>query len=446
MALVVTKGLVVTFDDARRLIPNGAVRIDGGRIATVAQASEIEIHDSDTVIDASNGLVFPGFTNAHSHSVEVWARGRVEGMRLEAWLDAVFPPLDRLQPEYLRFAILLTASEMLKSGVTTVIDHFRQTPMREDAIAAAVDAYREVGVNAAIAIMLRDRPANPAMRAPAAELSSLCEGAISAWHAPERGISIMLGPSAPHRCSDALLETVGEISERRGIYIHTHLDENLSQHLAARTCYGRSATHHLGDLGLLGPRLSLAHAVAIDEEDIDLIAESHSSVVHNPISNARLGSGIAPVAELLARKVNVALGTDGAASNDSQNIVEVMKAAALLHGLRRSDDRTALSAFAIAAMATRAGGNITAGNHGCLAPGKRGDLIVVEADDDPFVPLSDVYRQIVYSGPKLRVRHSIIGGRHVVDHGRITTFDEVALRAEVRAAFRHIYGQREDRP
>ena len=223
-------------------------------------------------------------------------------MPLEAWLDAIFPAIDRLPAEFIRVAVLLIAAEMLKTGVTSVVDHFRQTPARLDAVGAAVAAYRESGMNAAIAIMLRDRVIPKGIDLPAARhqfsvqaQAELCREAIRRWHAPADGISIMLGPSAPHRCTDDLLEIVGELGEQCDVNIHTHVDENLSQRLEANAHYGCSTVRHLSDLGLLGPRLSLAHVTWVDEPDMDLLARTGTWVVHNPVSNVRLGSGIAPI-------------------------------------------------------------------------------------------------------------------------------------------------------
>lgn len=445
MAVIVSNGLLVTFDDEARLIEKGAIRLENGIVTAVGPTTEIVVEVGDTVIDAADCLILPGFTNAHSHSPEVWGRGRADGMKLEPWLDLIFSPLDTLPPSALRIAILLTSAEMLKSGVTTVVDHFRQTPMRQDAIEAAVAAYGETGLNAAIAIMLRDRPVcgdaigkNPASYS-VTTLRALAETAIRSWHEPRGRISIMLGPSAPHRCSDDLLESVGELSRRYDVMIHTHIDETVSQRRQADALYGCSTVHHLAEIGLLGPNISIAHAVWIDESDMDLIAESGSWVVHNPISNARLGSGIAPLADLLRRGISVALGTDGAASNDSQNLLEVMKMAALLSALRNDGHAAPPTAFEIARMATRMGGRLAGGNRGSLAVGMQADVIVVEGQDAPFRPLNNIYRQLVYAGARLQVKHVIIGGRLVLENGRISSFDELQVYREAQEMRGSIY-------
>ena len=446
MAVVISNGLVATFDEQMQLIENGSIKIVDGTIAAVGAAVDVRASPSDTVIDAGGCLVMPGFTNGHCHSIEVWGRGRTDRMALEAWLESIFPAIDRLPAEFIRVAVLLIAAEMLKTGVTSVVDHFRQTPPRLDAVGAAAAAYRESGMNACIATMLRDRVIPKGIDLPAARhqfsvqaQAELCREAIRRWHAPMDGISIMLGPSAPHRCTDDLLETVGELGEQCDVNIHTHVDENLSQRLEANAHYGCSTVRHLSDLGLLGPRLSLAHVTWVDELDMDLLARTGTWVVHNPVSNLRLGSGIAPLTDLHNRNVGIALGTDGAASNDSQNLLEAMKLAAMLPALRERQPSTTPVAKDIAIMATRAGGGLLGGGHGALSVGLRGDVIAMPLDDAPFRPLNDVYRQLVYAGARSKVKHAVIGGRHVVDEGKVTTFDEQQLYREAEDIKQRIY-------
>jgi 5-methylthioadenosine/S-adenosylhomocysteine deaminase len=449
MAVVISNGLVATFDEEMRLIENGSVKIVDGVIAAVGSASDIPPSSSDTAIDAGGCLVMPGLTNGHCHSIEVWGKGRTDRMPLEDWLDAIFPAIDQLPAEFIRVAVLLIAAEMLKTGVTSVVDHFRQTPARLDAVGAAVAAYRECGMNASIAIMLRDRVIPKGIDLPTARhqfsvqaQAELCKEAIRMWHAPADGISIALGPSAPHRCTDDLLAVVGDLGEQFDLKIQTHVDENLSQRREADAHYGCSTVRHLSALGLLGPRLSLAHVTWVDEPDMDLLARTGTWTVHNPVSNVRLGSGIAPIAGLHRRNVGVALGTDGAASNDSQNLLEVMKLAALLPALREAQPSAAPVAKDIAIMATRSGGQLLGGRHGALALGLRGDVIVIPLEDAPFRPLNDVYRQLVYAGARSKVKHAVIGGHHVVDDGKVTTFDEQSLYREAEDLKQRIYHDR----
>jgi guanine deaminase len=343
---------------------------------------------------------------------------------------------------------------MLKTGATAVVDHFRQTPMRMEAIAAAVAAYREIGMRAAIAVMLRDKPVpkDPADRngerqspSDVAEIARLCEEAIERWHDPRTGITLMLGPSAPHRCTDQLLAEIARISDQRDVSVHMHVDETHRDRDTVYALYKKSSIQHLREVGLLGPRLSVAHAVWVDEADMDLLSDSGSMVVHNPVSNARLGSGLAPVADLHRRGVTVALGTDGAASNDSQNVLEAIKCAALTDALRAGmardsgREREPIKASELAAMATRAGGRLFGGGHGMLTLGAAADIAVLEMEEPPLRPVDNVYRHLVYAGTRLRARHVFVGGKQVVDNGRITTIDEATLHREARDLVREIY-------
>jgi cytosine/adenosine deaminase-related metal-dependent hydrolase len=445
MRIRITNGLVAAFDGDFRLSANACVDIADGVIVSVGAPSADAPPDC-RIIDASGCLVMPGLTNAHCHSTEAWAKGRSEGTDLEAWFGTTFPNIDTLPDELIRIAGLLVAAEMLKSGVTTIVDHFRQIPATSRSVAAIAAAYREAGMNAGIAIMLRDR-AIPKERDTAelrplfavAALEDVVREAIDACHRPADGIAVMLGPSAPHRCSDPLLQAIGAWSRQYGLRIHSHVDETIAQRKQAVDLYGCSTVRHLSDLGLLGPMLSLAHVTHVDGDDIGLLAQSGTYVVHNPVSNAKLGSGIAPLAELFQAGVPIALGTDGAASNDSQNQFEVLKLAALAQMLRHDRRAEPPKAADIVAMATRNGGGLLGTHHGVLAPGARADVIVLDLQAAPLVPLNDVHRQLVYGGSALSAKHVIARGRHVVDNGVITTFDETELYRRANASKRSIY-------
>ena len=447
MRIQINNGLVATLDRDMRLLPDTTVSIADGLISKVG-GDAIDVADcgETLTIDARGCLVMPGLTNAHCHSTEAWAKGRSEAEALESWLSATFPNIDTLPDDLLRIAGLLIAAEMLKCGVTTVVDHFRQIPATTASVSAIASAYQEAGINAGIAIMLRDRAIPKERDIPSlrphytveAIKDMACE-AIRTLHAPGNGISIMLGPSAPHRCSDDLLGLVGELSERFDVRIHTHVDENRSQRIEAERRYGGSTVRHLAGLGLLGPRLSLAHATHIDSSDIHLLSQSRTVVVHNPVSNAKLGSGIAPVTEMFARGVPIALGTDGAASNDSQNQFEVVKFTALLQMVRNDRVGRVPKAADIVAMATRNGGVMLGTHHGTIEPGARADIIVIDLETAPLAPLNDIYRQLVFGGSALAPKHVVVRGRHVVEDGRITTFDEFEIYRHANDLKRSVY-------
>lgn len=422
------------------------VVIHGGRINAVGRGAAKD-YVGGTRIDGRGLLVLPGFVNAHTHSSETLRRGLALEATLDDWLSAVWQPINRLSAHEIAVAVLLGAAEMLKRGVTATLDHFRQVPMGVEAAEAAAAAYRRCGLHATIAIMLRDSTEDGAGPAPGwpdrrdqiavcIDLLERQRGAAPCDTSASR-ISFALGPSAPLRCSDELLLAAASTAGTYGALLHMHVDETLEQSRHARRRYGTSSIRHLHDLGMLGSRLSLAHAVWIDRDDIEALAESGTTVVHNPVANMRLASGRAPIAALFRAGVNIALGTDGAASNDGQDLLEAAKLAVLLSRLDSTDDaRTWLLPRHALRMATD-GGRMAQGLPSLrVAPGMAADLAVVDLDSPPLVPLNNIIAQIVLGGPQVKIRHVFVAGEHVVREGALTRIDEAALAAEARTMAR----------
>jgi cytosine/adenosine deaminase-related metal-dependent hydrolase len=419
-----SRDLLIT--DARVLrcaegtIQHADILIDEGRVADLAPPRTVSRASAVDSIDASFGLVMPGLVNAHTHSPENLARGRSERARLPEWREAIWPALDALTADHLKIAIEVGAAEMIRRGVTSVVDHFRQTPMRDDAINAAIDAYSVIGLRTTLAVMLRDGgdrkgalPGAPHVKAvpSASEQIALVSAAKS--QACERGVVIAFGPSAPHRCSDLMLEKLAALSD--DVLIHTHLDETAEDADEARGRFGRSSVMHLDRLCLLRPTTT-----------------TRTVAVHNPVSNIRLGSGVAPLPALLAAQVVVALGTDGAASNDTQDLWEVLKLAALLPRLNGSQPSSWPSAATLLDMATRQGHSATGLAFdeplaGVIAVGAPADLIIF--DDDPLSFQSDaVPAASLVFGVRSEPRHVIARGRVLMRDHILTTINEAELR------------------
>jgi cytosine/adenosine deaminase-related metal-dependent hydrolase len=421
------------------------ILISGGRITAMpAPSSGLRI-DAGETIDACDGLVMPGLVNAHTHSPENLARGTADCVRLSQWLDAVWPRIDTLAPDRVRLAVELGAAEMIRRGVTSVVDHFRQTPMRPDALQAAVAAYTATGLRTTLAVMLRDgrSPGGALVGAPhvaaapdAAQQIALV--AAMAGDAGARGVTLAYGPSAPHRCSDALLEQLAGLPG--DTLVHTHLDETAEDADAARRRFGRSNVAHLQALGLLRATTACAHAVHVTEDDIVRLAASEAVVVHNPVSNMRLGSGTAPVASFLAAGIRIALGTDGAASNDTQDLWESIKLAALLPRLGRAEPHAWPSSATVLDMATRQGHGATGLSRteplaGTIAVGAPADLIVF--DDDPLALHSLLApASSMVLGTRREPRHVIARGRFLMRDRALVTIDETDLRQRLRFAER----------
>lgn len=418
------------------------ILVSDGRVAMLRPPGSVSPADARDAVDAASGLVMPGLVNAHTHSPENLARGRADRTRLAQWVNAVWHDIDGLPPAHIALAIEAGAAEMIRSGVTAVVDHFRQTPMREDAILAALDAYAATGLRTTLAVMLRDgrtaagtliNAAHAETVPGAAEQIALVTGMTG--EAASRGITLAYGPSAPHRCSDELLEGLAALGPFA--LIHTHLNETAEDAAESYRRFGRSSVAHLDALGLLRPGTACAHAVHVNGADIERLARSRAIVVHNPLANARLGSGIAPLASFLGAGVRVGLGTDGSASNDTQDLWEAAKLAALLPRLTEPDAEKWPSTPTILDMATRQSHAATglAANDplaGTIVPGAPADLIVFE--DDPLALHSAAAPAAsLVLGARREPCHVIARGRFLMRDHALLTVDEARLRRRLRA-------------
>jgi len=411
--------------------------IEGGVI--VALTTPGAAPPATQTIAGGGSLAIPGLVNAHTHSPENLSRGRSESTRLSDWLAQVWPAIDALPPADIALAIEWGAAEMLRHGVTGVVDHFRQTPMSEQALSAAIDAYARIGMRSMIAVMLRDAATSSggvvgvahvkAVPSAAEQIAMVVDAHASA---SARGVQLAFGPSAPHRCLDRLLN--GLAGTNNTIAIHTHVDETAEEYATAVARFGVSEIAHLDRLGLLGPRTSCVHVVHSTADDFALMAAKGAVAVHNPVSNLRLGVGITPLASMLRAGVNVALGTDGAASNDSQNPWEVVKAAALLPRIASRDATAWPSSETMLALATRMGHRVfgSADAHaGTLAVGAPADIAVFADDDfDPIDPRRPA-ASLVLGSTARRARHVIARGRVLLRDGSLATIDEDRLRRRI---------------
>jgi 5-methylthioadenosine/S-adenosylhomocysteine deaminase len=324
-------GVDLLLEDGRVLDPALAGAADGP--ATVTR-------------DASHLLLIPGFLNGHTHSPEVLARGRVPNAPLEEWLADSYRGLDVLQAERLERAIAIAAQEMRASGAVAVTDHLRQRPHTVQAITTAVQAWLRSGLDARVAINLRDQQLAAHEFQSVETLVALAGRCIATLGAARVG----LGPSAPQRCSDALVRAMTGLARESGAFLHMHVYETRDNVRDCEALYGRSAVAHLDALGFLGPQTELVHGVHLADEDLRRMAAQQTTLVHCPLANMRLGSGIAPVARALRLGVPVRLATDGAGSNDAQNMLEVVKMTSLLSRLlpERADWLTPEQALALA--------------------------------------------------------------------------------------------------
>jgi cytosine/adenosine deaminase-related metal-dependent hydrolase len=259
------------------------------------------------------------------------------------------------------------------------------------------------------------------------------ERAVKRWHRAANGrINFGVGPSLPSKCSTEFLEACGRISREYEAPFQTHLEESKAGAIGASQLYGKSSTSRLHELGLLGPRTLLAHGIWLDDHDMDLISESGSTVSHNPVSNLKLGSGIQPLPALLEHGCNVAVGTDGSTSADSQNLFPAMKLAAILHRVVDPNyDRWPTPAGAFR-MATLNGARAACfdGEIGAIRPGLKADLVLLDFQSTFFYPRNNLQNQLVLSESGASVRTVIVDGEMIVENGKLTKVDEAALLEE----------------
>lgn len=445
MRTLIRNALLVTMNDQNEVIENGALAIEDKRLSYVGSVDKIPAAPFDRTIDAERMIAMPGLVNAHCHSPANLVRGLFSSRPLEIWRAYYRASLRGMREEDFYASSLLGGMEMLKSGATTVLDHFfGNQACRFMGAGAAIQAMRDLGLRHVVALTLSDKnyeetiPLGETSSSLAGEIQRMsrsearesrawleeCEAFIAEFHAPERLTTCCPGPSAVQRCSDELLTGAAEISRKKNLPIHIHLAETKAQSVMGEKLYGTSLLRHLQSLGVLGPNLSLAHSIWIDREDVEAIAKSGATAVHNPASNLRLGSGLAPVPKLLAAGGHVALGTDGAASNDGQNIFDALRLASLIHNPGLTDFCLWVTPPQALGMATRDGARAFGLPCGTLAPGQLADLVLLRRDTPAFTPLNDVMNQLVFCENGSSVDTVIVNGEVVVEGGRLTRVNE----------------------
>ncbi len=396
-------------------------------------------------VDAGGCLVIPGLANGHTHAHGALARGAVpDRISLEGFLAYAPALTGQRSADDIYLSAALCAAELARKGCTSCIDMAGELPMPSvEGILAVGQAYADVGLRAVVAPMVSDRTlyqAYPALTAqlppdlqaqalslqPATSevLLAVCREAQRRWPFDRSQVQLGIGPAIPLHCSDALLAGCAALSREFDVPLQTHLLESKLQALAQGS--GESTVRRLQRLGCLTPHTSLAHGVWLDDDDLAVIAASGATVVHNPASNLRLGSGIAPLRRMLAAGVRVAIGTDASNTSDGQNLFEATRLASYLSRVATPDWSEWVDAREAFALATR---------HARIAPGERADLVLLDLAQPHYVPLRQPLQQLVFGENGAGVRAVLVGGRTVFVGGRVTGVDEEALqrRAQERA-------------
>lgn len=418
--LLIQNGYV--FSEAGWLSP-GYLIIDAGCIRQVKNGyppSEV-VSLAKKTIDASDMAVIPGLTNAHTHLCQTFMRGLANGRPLLSWLkDLIWPLQTEMGIEELALAATLGLVENLRSGVTHVVNHHKITRTIEYT-RAVCQAVHEVGIRCTIARAWSDRGAGGEdQRSLLGELEEL----FSSYHNKSPLIKVANGPLTPWRATAETLQRTHTLAQHYDSFTHIHVAETRDEVQMTLSETGLRPIAWLDALGVLGTDCQIVHGVWVDEQEISLLRERKSLVIHCPVSNAVLGSGIAPVVQFLQQDIQVLLGTDGSASNDTQDMFETMKIALCL-GRTKTLDPMVLLPRKVLEMGL-AGKSIR--------ENQPADLVLIELDSSHTAPVHDIDSAIVLCNRSSDVHTVIVNGRIVLENHQVSMLDEKALIRECNQA------------
>jgi 5-methylthioadenosine/S-adenosylhomocysteine deaminase len=431
------------------------VLIEDGRILAIDHPG-FEVPGDAELLLAADRMLIPGLISAHTHSHGALNRGAVgDRVSLEMFLtgQGASSRSRGIDDKYLSAA--LSAAEMIRKGTTACFDLTVEIPEpTREGISAVARGYRDAGMRAVVAPMIADRtiyqalpglldalpddlrPQYAALRAaPIESTFSACADILANWEFDRRWIRPALGPTIPLHCSDKFLIHCARLADDHAVPLQTHLAESRAQAALGWTQYGKSLVEHLEQLGFLSERLSAAHAIWIDDDDIARLGQAGVAVAHNPSSNLRLGSGVAPVRKMLRNRVAVGVGTDASNTSDGQNMFEAMRLASYLSRVDGFASDEWLSAHEAFRLATEGSAKVLGFEKiGRLAPEYEADIVFLRLDRPHFVPLRSPLLQMVFAENGASVDTVMIGGRIVFHDGQLLTLDEAKLRRQAEAA------------
>ena len=431
---IILAGTLVTAA-SEPVLKDRLIRVRGELIESVGPmpATPPEASAETAVIDARGKVVMPGLVNAHCHHTEALQRSLRDRVPFELWLPDRRGIEDILAPGHddLLAANHIALLENLKHGTTTVLHHLsRRGAIDLEEIRACIDAAEHIGVRTFIAPSVADAgwhrvvPAREMSAAAREELGRL-EQALDLVAGGPANVKGVVAPSSPHTCTDGFLTRCLAMAEDRGLLMHTHFLETRVE-AAQRTATGETTVERASRLGLLRPETSLAHAVHLTDRELDVLKEKQPAVVHNPCSNAKLGSGIARIREMLERGIPVALGSDGGDTSDGYSIFDQMKMAALMRRPIEPDFDAWITAEESLAMATTGGARALGLRTGRIAAGHLADICILKPGTRMW-PAADVAQALVYSENGGSVDTVLVAGNVVLENGESPRVDEVTL-------------------
>ena len=442
--------------DARAHRADAADVLVAGDTITEIGAPGLAAPSDATVVDARGKLLHPGLINAHTHAHGNLAKGMGDRWTLELLLTAGLWISGGRSLEDKHLSAKLGAVEMVLKGCTASYDLPLEFPApTPEGLEAVGSAYAAVGMRAVVAPMVADRTFYEAIPGlmevlppelqqdveklrPAPWKTSIdnMRRALAGWKLDRDQVRPAVAPTIPHHCSDEFIRACVDLAREHGVGLHTHVAESKVQAIVGLRRYGKTLTAHLDDLGVVGPRFTVAHGVWLDGDDMKRLGDAGASVAHNPGSNMRLGNGLADMRSMLERRVNVGIGTDGANCSDNLNMYEAMRLASFASKAQRPDVERWVTTDEVALAATEGSARALGfeGKLGRLAPGYKADIVFLDLGHVNWIPLNDPTNQLVHTEDGSAVAHVMVGGRMIVQDRRLTTVDVAALAREVENA------------
>ncbi|MFX4261733.1 amidohydrolase [Pelotomaculum propionicicum] len=430
--ILIQGATVLTMEGHDSIINDGEIAIGTDRIISVGKrGSAPENFKAEKVIDGTGMVAMPGFVNCHTHSSMTLLRSYADDLPLMKWLnEKIWPLEEKLQNEDFYWGAKLCCLEMIKSGTTTFADMYFQ--MEQIARAVAESGIRACLSRGMIGL------------GPYAEMA-VDESIqfIEKWHGAARGrITAMFGPHAAYTCHPEYLSLVAELAATYGVGIHIHVAETADESERVKEEYGTTPVRHLDSLGIFEGPVLAAHCVHIDQEEIEILARKRVAVAHCPESNMKLASGIPPVAGLIKAGAHVALGTDGAASNNNLDMMEEMRTAALLQKVA-TGDAMVLPAFETLKMATHNGAAaLGLAGLGLIQKGMLADIILVDMRRPHLYPRHDLIANLVYAAQSSDVDTVIINGEVVMEGRKVLSMDEDEVMAQAQKCADRLVGKK----
>ncbi|RSD24119.1 amidohydrolase family protein [Mesobacillus subterraneus] len=408
-------GTIITSNVKDEVIENGAIGFEDGKIIYVGETPEDKSSYNETV-DLRGNYVLPGLVNTHGHTPMSLLRGYADDLHLQTWLENKIWPLEaKYTPEHAKWGARLSILEMIRTGTTTFVDMYDNM----DEVAKAVE---EAGIRGVLCRGVIGFGSEELRQSKLEEAAAFAKN----WnHAADGRITTMLSPHSPYTCSPEYITHIIDRSAELNVPLHTHMSETKYEVDQNIEEFGVTPVAHLDKLGFFDRPSLVAHAVHVDGEDIEILARKDVKVSHNIISNLKLGSGIAPIGNMLAKGVTVSLGTDSVASNNNLDLFEELKAVATVHK-GAAQDATAVTARQALRMATVSGAASVWLDEriGSLEAGKDADLIVVDSNQSFYYPKHNPISHLVYSGSGRDVRDVYVKGKQIMANRQFMTIDE----------------------